>query len=191
MNGMNDGSREQSETARLVRAAQAGDRAAFNPLVQLYQRQAVGLALGILRNKDDAAEVVQEAFVKAYLGLGGLSQPERFRFWLLKIVTNEAVSRRRAARRHRIVTSLFLAARAERRLPGPQGRENADELQDVLERAMRQLTEKEARAIALFGLDDLPHEEVGRIMGCSAGAVRWHVHKARKKLRVLLKEYLE
>jgi len=188
---MNEGGREQSETAALVRAAQAGDRTAFNQLVQLYQRQAVGLALGILRSKDDAAEAVQEAFVKAYLGLAGLSQPERFRFWLLKIAANEAVSRRRAARRRRIVTSLFVTDRPERRSPGPQEREDVNELQVAVERAMRRLTDKEARAIALFGLDDLPHEEVGHIMGCSAGTVRWHVHRARKKLRVLLKEYLE
>ena len=67
---MKDDGREHNETVELVRAAQAGDKAAFNGLVQLYQRQAVGLALGILGNKDDAAEVVQEAFVKAYLGLG-------------------------------------------------------------------------------------------------------------------------
>jgi RNA polymerase sigma-70 factor (ECF subfamily) len=188
---MKDDGREHGETVELVRATQAGDKAAFNRLVQLYQRQAVGLALGILGNKDDAAEVVQEAFVKAYLGLGSLSRPERFRFWLMKIAANEAISRRRTARRRRIVTSLFVTLRAERQSPGPQERENADELQKAIERSMRQLTDKEARAIVLFGLDDLPHDEVGRIMGCSAGAVRWHVHQARKKLRILLKEYLK
>jgi RNA polymerase sigma-70 factor (ECF subfamily) len=188
---MKDGSREQDETAGLVRAAQAGDKAAFDRLVQLYQRQAVGFALGILGNRDDAAEVVQEAFVKAYLGLAGLSQPERFRFWLLKITANEAISRRRAVRRRRIVTSLFVAARVERRSSGPQEREDADELGKAVRQAMRHLTDGEARAIALFGLDDLPQEEVGRIMDCSAGAVRWHVHRARKKMRVLLKEFLE
>jgi RNA polymerase sigma-70 factor (ECF subfamily) len=180
---MNDDSREQSGIAELVKAAQAGDKMAFGRLVQSYQRQAMGLALGILGNVHDAAEVVQEAFVKAYVGLGGLSRPERFRFWLLKIVSNEAISRRRAVRRLGIVTKLFLLDRVER--------ENADELQAAIEGAMRQLTGKEAEAITLFGLDGLPHGEVGRIMGCSAGAVRWHVHRARKKLRVLLKEYLE
>jgi len=188
---MNDGGREHSDTAALVRAARAGDKTAFDRLVQLCQRQAVGLALGILANKEDAAEVVQESFVKAYLRLGGLSQPERFRFWLLKIVANEAISRRRAVRRRNIVTKLFLAYKVESRSAESQESEGAAELQMAVERAMRQLTGKEARAIALFGLDDLPHEEVGRIMGCSAGAVRWHVHRARKKLRVLLKEYLE
>jgi len=107
---MKDVGPEQEEVLRLVWASRAGDKAAFDRLVLLHQRQAAGLALGILGNRDDAAEVVQEAFLKAHLSLGHLSQPERFRFWLLKIVANEAVSRRRAARRRRIVTHLFLAA---------------------------------------------------------------------------------
>jgi RNA polymerase sigma-70 factor (ECF subfamily) len=187
---MNNVGQEQDETVRLVRASQAGDKMAFGRLVLLHQRQAVGLALGILGNRDDAAEVAQEAFLKAHLGLAGLSQPERFRFWLLKIVANEAIDRRRAARCRRIITSLFVAARVQRRPSEPQENENGDELQEAINRAMRLLTDKEARAIALFGLDDLPQSDIARIMGCSAGAVRWHVHRARKKLRVLLKEYL-
>jgi RNA polymerase sigma-70 factor (ECF subfamily) len=188
---MKDAGPEQEEVRRLVWASRAGDKAAFERLVLLHQRQVMGLALGILGNREDAAEVVQEAFLKAHLSLGALSQPERFRFWLLKIVANEAVGRRHAARRRRIITRLFLAAQAERQSPEPQEKENADELQRAIERAMRRLTDQEARAITLFGLEDLPQEEVARIMGCSAGAVRWHVHRARKKLRVLLKEYLE
>ncbi len=113
---MNDVALDQEEVHRLVWASRAGDQAAFDRLVLLHQRQALGLALGTLENRDDAAEVVQEAFLKAHLGLGGLSQPGRFRFWLLKIVANEAVSWRRTARRRRIMTRLFVPA------PGPKGR---------------------------------------------------------------------
>jgi len=188
---MKDVGPQQEEVLRLVQASRAGDKAAFDRLVLLHQRQAVGLALGILGNRDDAAEVAQEAFLKAHLSLGRLSQPERFRFWLLKIVANEAVSRRRAARRRRMIASLFVEARVQRRSSEPHERENTDELQKAVERAMQQLTDGEARAIALFGLDGLPQDEVARIMGCSAGVVRWHVHRARKKLRLLLKVYLE
>ncbi len=151
----------------------------------------MGLALGILGNRDDAAEVAQEAFLKAHVSLARLSEPARFRFWLLKIVANEAVSRRRSARRRRIIARLFVAARGQRRSSEPHEKESAGELQNAIERAMQLLTDGEARAIALFGLDGLSQDEVARIMGCSTGVVRWHVHRARKKLRVLLKEYLE
>jgi RNA polymerase sigma-70 factor (ECF subfamily) len=186
---MNDISQEQDEIVQLVCASRMGDKAAFERLVLLYQRQAVALALGVLGNRDDAAEVVQDAFIKAYAALRGLSQPDRFRFWLLKIVANEAVSHRRSARRRRIAMSLFIAAKA--RQQSDRAQEAAKDLGEVVERAMRRLTDKEARAIALFGLDGLPHAEVAQIMGCSAEAVRWHVHRARQKLRLLLKEHLE
>jgi RNA polymerase sigma-70 factor, ECF subfamily len=188
---MKDVDPEQEEVLRLVQAGRTGDKAAFERLVLLHQRQAMGLAFGLLGNRDDAAEVVQEAFIKAHLSLDRLSQPERFRSWLLKIVANEAVSGRRAARRHRIITSLFVAARVQRRSSEPHEQGDMDELQKTIERAMAQLTDGEARAIALFGLEGLAQSEVARIMGCSAGVVRWHLHRARKKLRVLLKEYLE
>lgn len=187
---MTDDGREQSETVALVRAGQTGDRAAFDRLVQLHQRRAMGLALGILGNVHDAAEVVQEALVKAYLGLGGLRDPQRFRTWLLQIVAHEAISRRRSARRHRIGMKLLVTRSRERRAAEPQEKGHEEELRAVVERALQQLSAKEAEAIALFGLDGLSHQEAGRIMGCSAGAVRWHAHRARKKLRVLLKDYL-
>ncbi len=87
--------------------------------------------------------------------------------------------------------SLLATAKARRQSEKVLGMESADGLHQAVERAMRRLTDKEARAIALFGLDGLPQGEVAQIMGCSTEAVRWHVHRARKKLRVLLKEYLE
>ena len=56
---------------------------------------------------------------------------------------------------------------------------------------MLKLSKKQAQAIALFGIDDLPQDKVAEIMNCSKEAVRWHVFKARQKLKVLLKDYLE
>ena len=188
---MKDTCQEQDEIVRLVRASQAGDKVAFDRLVLLHQSQAMRVALGILGNVHDAAEVVQEAFVRAYLRIGTLVLPGRFRFWMLRIVANEAVSRQRAARRQVAMTKLFVAAGFQRRLRGPDEREEARDLQAAVERAMVHLTEREAKAIALFGLEDLSHGETAQIMGCSSEAVRWHVYRARQKLRVLLKEYLE
>ena len=93
---MTEDDRRQSAIAGLVRASQAGDKAAFDRLVRLHQQQAMRLATGMLGDANDAAEVVQEALVKAYVRLGSLRVPGRFRVWLLRIVANEAVSRRRA-----------------------------------------------------------------------------------------------
>lgn len=73
----------------------------------------------------------------------------------------------------------------------PEDSEISKELKEAIQQAMLKLSKKQAQAIALFGIEDLPRDEVAKIMGCSAEAVRWHVFKARQKLKVLLKEYLE
>ncbi len=188
---MQDIGQGQEEIVRLVRASQAGDKVAFSRLVQLHQRQAMRAAFGVLGNLDDAAEVVQDAFLKGYLQIGTLVFPGRFRFWMLKIVLNEAVSRQRAARRRVAATKLFRAAGLRKRSVRSDEREHTRDLQKAVERAMVRLTEKEAKALALFGLDGFSHQQVAQVMGCSVEAARWHVYRARQKLRVLLKEYLE
>ncbi len=188
---MTDICQGQEEVACLVRATQAGDKVAFDRLVQLHQDQAMRVAFGILGNVHDAAEVVQEAFIKGYTQIGRLTVAESFRFWLLRIVANEAVSRHRSLRRRVAMRKLFASARVRRRPNEPDEREDARDLQAAVERAILHLTGNEAKAITLFGIEDLPHNEVARIMGCSAGAARWHVHRARQKLRVFLREYID
>jgi RNA polymerase sigma-70 factor (ECF subfamily) len=188
---MTDHDQSQSEVVELVKASQTGDKVAFGRLVHLHQERAMRLATGILGDANDAAEVVQEAFVRAYLRLDRLRLPGRFGAWLLKVVTNEAIDRQRAQRRR--ANFLKLSRWHEIRKPGqcPEEAEHAHDLRVAVKRAMLRLTEKEVKAITLFGLDGLSHQEAARIMGCSAEAVRWHVYRARQKLRVLLKEYLE
>ena len=175
--------------AELAKASQAGQRGAFDQLVRLYQRLAMQVAVGILGDANEAAEAVQIGFVNAYLNIGKLKEPERFEPWLLRIVTNAAISQARAAKRRQ----------EKLRPPGDYaGRESnlgaagqsGFELKEAIRQAMTKLSKKEAAAISLFGLKGMSHKGVAEIMNCSVEAVRWHVFNARKKLKVLLKEYL-
>ncbi len=188
---MTDHGQKQSNVVEWVKASQAGDKAAFGRLVRFYQQRAMRLATGILGDAHDAAEVVQEAFVNAYLRLDCLRLPGRFGPWLLKAVANEAIDRRRTLRRR--ADFLKLAPGHEFRRPGqhPEDIEQARDLRAAVKRAMLKLTEKEARAMMLFGLDGLSQREVAEMMNCSNESVRWYVYRARQKLRVLLKEHLE
>ena len=179
-----------SDAVEWVKAGQAGDRAAFDELVWLYQRRAMQVAVRVLGDADEAAEAVQTAFVKAYLNIGKLREPERFELWLLRIVTNAAISQARKAKRR--PESMEIADRYEDKTSlSPVETESAKELKEAIRRAMLKLSKKEAKAISLFGLDDLSHREVAEIMGCSVEGVRWYVFRARQKLKVLLKEYLQ
>lgn len=82
--------------AAWVQAAVAGDTQAFSSLVEAYQRPAVSKAYRLLGNSEDAAEVVQEAFLRAYRALGRLNEPSRFGPWLMRIVSNLSLNARRS-----------------------------------------------------------------------------------------------
>jgi RNA polymerase sigma-70 factor (ECF subfamily) len=182
-------SRRARDVERLVEASRAGDRSAFDDLVRLYQRRATYLAVRLVVNAEDAAEIVQQAFVTAYLKIDKLRNPKRFESWLLKIVTNLAFDHRDAIK-HRSTAMESAGCCQVRRTVSPVEREIGTELEQAIQEAMLKLSKKEAKAISLFGLEGLSHQEVADIMGCSAGTVRWHVFRARRKLSVLLKDYL-
>ncbi len=177
-----------NDTKRLVEESRAGDRGAFDELVRLHQKRAMQMAIGMLGDANEAAEVVQAGFVKAYLKIDKLKEPKRFEVWLLRIITNAAISQRRAAKHRPAKREIDHYEDKKTAPPGNEG--IVEELERAIQRAMLKLTKKEAQAISLFGLEDLPHKKVAEIMGCSVEAVRWHVFRARQKLKVLLKEYM-
>ena len=175
---------------RLVKASQRGDRGSFDELVVLYQQRAMQVAVRMLGDADEAAEAVQNGFVKAYLNIDKLREPKRFEAWFFRIIANTAISQRRTAkfRAEKIKTAGDCESK---KAFSPEERKVGQELKEAIQRAMLKLSKKQAQAIALVGIEALPREEVAEIMGCSAEAVKWHVFKARQKLKVLLKEYLE
>jgi RNA polymerase sigma-70 factor (ECF subfamily) len=179
-----------SDMERLVKASQAGQRGAFDDLVRLYQQGAMQVAVRMLADAHEAAEAVQAGFVRAYLSIGKLREPRRFEVWLLRIVANEAISQARAAKRGTEKVGIA-DCYEDKNTVSPAQRQSAEELKEAIRQAMSKLSKKEAKAISLFGLKDLSQREVAEIMGCSVEVVRWHVFNARKKLKVLLGEYLE
>lgn len=178
------------EIERLVRASQAGDRGSFDGLVGLYQQRAMQVAVRILGDSNEAAEAVQNGFVKTYLGIDKLKDPGRFEAWFFRIIANTAISQRKAAKGRAEKVKIF-GNRKSKMAFFPEDKEVGKELKDAVQKAMLKLSKKQAQAIALFGIEGLQQNKVAVIMGCSTEAVRWHIFKARQKLRVLLKDYLE
>jgi RNA polymerase sigma-70 factor (ECF subfamily) len=184
----------------LVRATIQGDRRAFDVLVRRHQRLASQVAFRLVGNSDDADEIAQEAFCRAFTKLKSLTQPQRFGGWLLRIVSNQALNFRRG----RALRQTFRLAdmggsedpeRAEVSLPdkraqGPDevlaGREMADRIGEVL----AGLPEKQRLSLVLFSMEKLPQKEIAEMLEISVEAVKWHVFAARKKLKQELKEYL-
>jgi len=187
---------------RLVREARAGRQDAFGELVERYQRRAVSVAHRLLGDLQDALEVCQEAFIRAYRSLHTLEDERRFRPWLLRIVTNLSLNwrRDRAVGGPRLSLEDCVLERDRTRdeqlgdgefsdqRPGAELR--ADELRRAVQAALRRLSEPQRMALVLFSLEQLPQKEVAAIMKCSVEAVKWHVFQARKRLRDELAEFL-
>ncbi len=188
------------DDAKLVNAALAGSTEAFDKLVELYQRRAVAVAARLLKNLDDAMEVAQEGFIRAYQALGQLNDPKRFGPWLLRIVANQALNFRRSHRKDPKISldqtvsddedstsPLMALAGAE---PTAQEHVSAQELAGALEKAIAELPENLRDALVMFAVEKLPQKEIADIMGCSLQTVKWSVFEARRRLREKLENWL-
>jgi RNA polymerase sigma-70 factor, ECF subfamily len=184
--------------ALLVRQTLAGNKPAFNELVVRYQRAAVAVSYRLLGRPEDAAEVVQDAFLRAYRSLDSLQKPEAFAGWLMRIVSNLSLNKRRRRRtgernKSQLPLDDFLASEHH----DPQaGGDSADparvlegkELGVHLQAALASLPEKQRLAILMFTIEQLPQKQVAEALECSVEAVKWHVFQGRKKLKAMLKD---
>jgi len=182
--------------ARLVRQTLGGDRRAFDQLVERYQRPAIAVAYRLLGKVDDAQEVAQDAFLKAFRSLDALQKPEAFGGWLMRIVSNLSLNYRRG-RKTRAQLPLDDLLRSDDRDPqaggdsvDPQRVMAGKELGEQLRLALEQLPEKQRMAILLFTIEQLPQKQVAETLDCSVEAVKWHVFQGRKKLKEMLKDVI-
>jgi RNA polymerase sigma-70 factor (ECF subfamily) len=188
-----------AEELAWVLAARAGDTAAFGKLAQAYQRQCVAVALRLLGNAHDAAELVQDALVKAFRSLPQLQQSERFGPWLMRIVTNLALNFRRSRGRRQALSieqasggdgaENIKSTLAGSILDAPDQPMQSDELGSAIQNALDGLPEKQRLALVMFAIEKMPQKEVADVLECSVEAVKWYVFTARKQLRKDLERF--
>ncbi|HOS92126.1 MAG TPA: RNA polymerase sigma factor [Armatimonadota bacterium] len=175
----------------LVRRCRLGDRCAFRERVQRHRAMVLRVARAITGSREDGEDVAQEAFVSAYRALGRYDSSRDFDTWLRAITVRHAVSALRARRRRRPNGA---AEVAESGLGGgdePAAAIEGAELRQRVRRAIGSLPIRQRVAITLFGLDGADLAETARAMGCSVGAVKTHLHRARERLARLLGDYVE
>lgn len=170
--------------ARMVAAAQAGDIAAFEGLVQRYRNDVYALAYHYLRNREEAWDVSQEVFIKAYRGLARFRGDAALKTWLLRIAANQCKDQ---LKKRRLDTLPFDDARASE-APGaahlePAHAARARELGRAIDAAVAELSEKHRTAFLLREYEGLSYEEMAEVMQCNLGTVMSRLHHARKKLQ--------
>lgn len=176
-----------ADEGKLIESSRQGDLAAFNALVELYQRQVFNLCLRMLGSEEPAEDATQEAFVSAYRRLDSF-RGGSFRAWLLRIAANASYDELRR-RRSRPASSLEAAQEAgiPIDLPspdaGPEEEVLRGELNLHLRRGLTTLPPEQRLAVILRDVHGLSYEELGQALGCSQGTVKSRIARGRERMR--------
>ncbi|HEV3255202.1 MAG TPA: sigma-70 family RNA polymerase sigma factor [Candidatus Acidoferrales bacterium] len=180
----------------LVGAAKAGDVSAFEALIARYERKIFRLAMNITQNREDAEDVMQEAFLKSYQHLGEFQGNSRFYTWLVRIAVNQALMKLRKRRPNQF--SLDEAVETEEDVmpreledwgPSPEQRYAQTELQQILGQVIAELDPGFRVVFQLRDVDELSTEDTAEALGLSVPAVKSRLLRARLKLRQKLNRY--
>lgn len=189
-----------TEELEWVERATAGDRVAFGCLVDVYHRRAISLAYRMVGHAEDAKDVAQDAFVRAFKSLEQLEDPTRFGGWLLRIVGNLSLNHRRSRRLRQAASTDAIEPFADEWREPATGKlkvvrpEEDDgiqpaELQLAIDNAMKKLPDQQRLALILFSVEKVPQKQVAEILECSIEMVKWNVFQARKQLKEELAEF--
>ena len=181
---------EAEQDRVLIESAQKGDKLAFQQLVQRHQRRAFAIALGLLRDEQDAREVVQEAFLRVHRGLDSFHGGSAFFTWLYRIVTNLSIDlMRKPARRDAELDENREIDEAD--IPLLSRIDGADpldvlrraEIRNKLEAALAELPVYHRGVIVMREVEGLSYEEMAEAMGVSKGTIMSRLFHARQKLQ--------
>jgi RNA polymerase sigma-70 factor (ECF subfamily) len=183
-----------SDDRQLIERCRNGDPEAFDELVRRYERQAYNLAYRLSGNYDDASDVVVEAFVRAFQGLHTFRGDANFGTWLHRVVVNTFLDMRKRSRgrQHLSLEEQIeldgdtLTRQIEDTAPGPQELVEQEEREEVLQRAIAQLSPERRILIVLYHFENLSYEQIAQMLKLPVGTVKSRLNRARLALREIL-----
>jgi RNA polymerase sigma-70 factor (ECF subfamily) len=183
----------------LVTRAKQGDLAAYDDLVRRYQERIYATVYHMTSNHEDANDLAQEAFIKAFHALKSFKGGSSFYTWVYRIAVNKTINflKQRKNRTQMSLDDLDFNAEHDPDLVAlisdktPRRDINLAELQEKLNVAMQKLSESHRLVVTLHDIQGLSHEEIAKIMGCNIGTVRSRLFYARQQMQALLSDYLK
>ena len=180
---------------QLIRRAQQGDNGAFEELLLLHQKKVYNLCLRMSANPDDALDLSQEAFLRAWRSLGQYQFEANFSTWLFRLTSNICIDflRRKKRRQETSLTESYDDSDEGAELsvpdaqPGPEQQAMTNETKIELARAMEQLSPEHREILQLRVIEDLQYEQIADILGVRVGPVKSRLARARLALRKILK----
>ena len=189
-----------SDETQLIRAAQAGDRAAFEALVRAYDRGVLRLAMNLLRSPEDARDVYQETFLRVYRNLENFRFDCSFHTWIYRIATNLCLDqlRKRKVRREEPAVLTTAEGTLDRMDSVPEERVDGDphrnlfsgQIRKRVREALAQLTPREKMVFELRHYEGLRLKRIGDILGTTEEAAKNCLFRATQKMRTALGEFV-
>ena len=183
----------------LVRRARHGDLRAYDELVKRYQERIYATIYHMTSNHEDANDLAQESFIKAYSALKSFKGGSSFYTWLYRIAVNKTINflKQRKNKYHLSLDDLDFNAEHDPDLVAlvshktPQRDAGLSELQKKLNEALLKLSEPHRMVVVLHDVQGVSHEEIAEIVGCNIGTVRSRLFYARQQLQGYLAEYIK
>ena len=183
----------------LVDRARRGDLHAYDELVKRYQERIYATVYHMTSNHEDANDLAQESFVKAFQALKSFKGGSSFYTWLYRIAVNKTINflKQRKNRQHMSLNDLDFNAEHDPDLVAlvsdktPRREAGLTELQEKLNAALLKLSDSHRMAVVLHDVQGLSHEEIAKIMRCNIGTVRSRLFYARQQLQALLADYVK
>ena len=187
-----------STDSQLIELVNAGHTNAFNSLVLRYRDRVFSVVYNMTSNREDANDVTQDVFVKAFHNIHRFQQKSTFFTWLYRIAVNTAIS---FIKKNRNRQFFSLENFEEEGISGKlaeilSSRKHSrrelllQELQEKLNEALQKLSVKHRTTVVLFEIEGLSHKDIGEILNCSEGTVRSRLHYAKNELQNYMKEYI-
>src|SRR5499427_1194417 len=189
----------QVDEAVLVKRARRGDLEAYDELVRRYQERIYATVYHMTSNHEDANDLAQEAFIKAFQALKSFKGGSSFYTWVYRIAVNKTINflKQRKNKAHMSLDDLDFNAEHDPDLVAlvsdktPRREVNLAELHEKLNAAMQKLSEPHRLVVTLHDVQGLSHEEIAEIMECNIGTVRSRLFYARQQLQAYLSDYLK
>ena len=183
----------------LVQRARQGDLEAYDELVQRYQERIYATVYHMTSNHEDANDLAQESFIKAFQALKSFKGGSSFYTWLYRIAVNKTINflKQRKNRIHLSLNDLDFNAEHDPDLVAfisdktPRRDAGLNELQEKLNTALMKLSEPHRLVVVLHDVQGLSHEEIAKVMECNIGTVRSRLFYARQQLQAWLSDYLK
>jgi RNA polymerase sigma-70 factor (ECF subfamily) len=187
------------DEAVLVKRSRQGDLGAYDELVRRYQERIYSTIYHMTANHEDANDLAQEAFIKAYQALKSFKGGSSFYTWVYRIAVNKTINflKQRKNRAQMSLDDLDFNAEHDPDLVAlisektPRREVNLAELHEKLNEAMQKLSEAHRLVVTLHDVQGLSHEEIAEIMDCNIGTVRSRLFYARQQLQAYLSDYLK